>query len=485
MALLSAISVKFIAMGLSTELAGAYNSSYGYLQLFAILADFGLYAVSVREVSRAPEQSSVSGEHTRSDVLGALIVLRLVIAIVSLGSALLIAWFVPAWRGSPLRVGIAVASLVPFFTLLAGVLRTVFQVQYKMHLVFIAEVAQRVLTTGLMAGVIFVGIRLSTDLQVFQYLLWVGVLGAVLLFLLSLVFAVRLTRIRPCFDRILLASLFRRAMPYGVAFLCIALYRQCDLTMIALLREDYAVQNAAYGFAARIAEMSYLIPTFLLNSTLPELASRHDRGQNTALLLGKTLFLLLILGSTSAIFSLVWATPILQLLTTPAYLETAGHPGADTALRLLGIPMFLNGIVLFSFYTLLTKHEWKALVSRMAVAVALSITLNLFLIPRLGFVGAIDTSIIVHLFLVAVLLPVTLRSLPLSFPLSYGIRWLFFTLVLAILLHLSAPLLTSISSILLGLGIAIVCVPALAFLLGFHRLSVPHKALSREGGINI
>lgn len=461
MAALSVISVKFIAIGLSKELAGAYNSAYGYLQLFAILADFGLYAVSVREVS-----SSKNPER----VLGCLIVLRSIIAVLSLGTALVIAWIVPAWYGTPLRIGITIASLVPFFTLLAGVLRTLFQVQYKMHLVFIAEVTQRILTASLMGVIIFLGIRLSTDVSVYYSFIAIGALGAVVLFILSLFFSVRLTRIRPCFDRPLLTSLLKKAMPYGVAFLCIALYRQFDLTLIALLRDDFAIQNAEYGFASRIAEMTYIIPTFLLNSTLPILADRHDRGEKTDTLLGKTLFLILLLGSLSASFSILWARPLMGLLTTDAYLSLPSSPGADTALALLGMPMFFNGIVLFSFYTLLTKHAWQTLVSRMVIAVVLSLSLNYFLIARFGFVGATVTSTIVHLFLAATLLPAALRVLPISFPVSYAVQWVLFTVILSVALYLSLPLLTTTIASVIGVVIAGVSLPILAFSLGFHRM---------------
>ncbi|MBT4585812.1 oligosaccharide flippase family protein, partial [Candidatus Peregrinibacteria bacterium] len=63
MAALSILTVKFVAIGLSKELAGNYNSAYGFLQLFGILADFGLYAVALREISRS--------ELNREGVLGA------------------------------------------------------------------------------------------------------------------------------------------------------------------------------------------------------------------------------------------------------------------------------------------------------------------------------------------------------------------------------------------------------------------------------
>jgi O-antigen/teichoic acid export membrane protein len=461
MAALSAVSVKFVALALSKELAGSYNSAYGYLQLFAILADFGLYAVSVREVSRATDKGKM---------LGALLVLRTIITVLSLGLGLAIAWSVPAWQGTPLRIGISIAALVPFFTLLAGVLRTTFQITFSMHLVFIAEVLQRVLTTSLMAVIIFLGVRGSTDPFLYELFLWIGAAGAFLLFILSFAFSIRLMPVRPCFDRVVLKRLLVTAAPYGVAFLCIALYRQFDLTMIAFLRPDFRILNAEYGFALRITEMTYLVPTFLLNSTLPLLSERHARGENTSGLLGKTLLLILVIGSTCALFSFFWSRPLMQLLTTDAYLSSPGDPGADTALKFLALPMFLNGLVLFSFYTLLTEHRWRPLVAAMIAAVVLSISLNLALIPSLGFIGAIRTSTVVHVFLAAVLLPFALRVLPASFPASYLVQWLLFSALLGTGLFFSAPLLSSIPFALVGCAVAVLVTGILGWLCGFHRL---------------
>ena len=459
-ALLSAITVKFVALGLSKDLAGAYNSTYGYLQIFAILADFGLYAVSVKEVSRATD---------RPRVLGALLTLRVGITVLSLGSAVAIAMLVPAWHETPLRTGVAVAAFVPFFTLLAGVLRTVFQVTYRMEYVFIAEVSNRVLTALLMAGVIVAGIRGSDDPSVYSAFLWIGAAGALLLFVLSLCFARGLMRIRPCVDRALLWRLLVDAAPYGVAFLCIALYRQFDLTMIALLRPDFRALNAEYGFALRITEMTYLVPTFLLNSTLPVLSERAARGQDTATLLGKTFVTILLLGAVSALFSALWARPIMALLTTDAYLAMPGASGADTALRLLALPMFLNGLVLFSFYTLLTLHRWRPLVVSMLLGALLSFVSNLFLIPAHGFVGAIVTASCVHAFLALLLVPRALRAMPITLPSSLLVRSLAFLVSLGVFLWLSAVFLHDMAMTLIGCLIGLGVTVGLAWAWGILR----------------
>jgi O-antigen/teichoic acid export membrane protein len=461
MAALSILTVKFVAMGLTKELAGNYNSAYGYLQLFGILADFGLYAIAVREVSRTDR---------KEEVLGALILLRSIVLIASLGVALLFVWLMPMWQGTPLPLSITIAALVPFFTLLAGIIRTIFQVHYRMHYVFIAEVTQRIITVSLIGLFIVLGVRGSNDLQILHMFLFVGGIGAFVLFLLSLVYANRLVHIRIHFDPVLLKDLAMKAVPYGVAFLCMALYRQFDVTLIALLRDDFELQNAYYGFVVRMADMGFLIPTFLLNSVLPTLSERDARGEDTRQLLGKTLLTILTLGSIAALFAFFWPRPLIQLLTTESYLSTAHRPGSDTALFLLSIPLLLNGVILFSFYVLLTRLIWKRLVGTLLAAGIISVALNLWLIPLYGFVGAASTSIVVHILLALLLFPQGLSVLPVSLPRGGVIRWCLFSVLLGILLWMMAPYLTSEVRTILGLIGATVGMFVIAFLTQMHRV---------------
>ncbi|TSC59127.1 MAG: Heteropolysaccharide repeat-containing protein [Candidatus Peregrinibacteria bacterium Greene0416_19] len=432
MAALSILTVKFVAVGLTKELAGNYNTAYGYLQFFGILADFGLYAVAVREVSRA--------EHPER-VLGSLLVLRICILLLSLGSALAVVWIMPAWHGTPLPLSVTIASLVPFFTLLAGMLRTAFQVTHRMRYVFIAEVAQRIVSTATIGVFIVLGVRESADTSVLFIFLAAGGLGAMVLSLLSLVFAKKIMVIRPVWDPVMLRHLFRQAAPYGVAFLCTALYRQFDVTLIARLRPDYEIQNAYYGFVQRMMDMAYLLPTFLLNSTLPVLGERDKSGADARGLLGKVFLAILLLGTVSFLFALLWARPLTQLLTTEQYLSHPGQPGSDTALAILSVSMFMNGIILYSFYALLHRHAWKPLVMTLAAGVIVSLAGNIMLIPPLGFVGAARTSALVHTLLAVLLLPQAMKILPMRFGAREIRLWLLFTIFLLVPLALLRPFL--------------------------------------------
>jgi O-antigen/teichoic acid export membrane protein len=460
MAALSILTVKFVAIGLTKELAGSYNSAYGYLQLFGILADFGLYAVSVREVSKAKDKAKV---------LGALIVLRTIILMISLSAALLFVWFMPQWKGTPLPMSVLIASLVPFFTLLAGIIRTVFQVQYKMHYVFVAEVTQRVITTALIGSFIVLGVRQSTDLQHLHMMLFFGGVGAFVLFAISLFYGNRLMKIRPTIDRGLIKDLAKKAAPFGLAYLCLAFYRQFDITMIALLRPDFQLQNAYYGFVVRMADMAFLLPTFLLNSILPILSERDHKGEDTRALLGKTFIAILLIGVVAFLFAALWSRPLIALLTTPQYLSTAMRPGSDTALRLVSIPFLLNGVILYSFYVLLNRHVWKRLTLSLFFAAVVSLSLNFILIPIHGFVGAAYTSIVVHVLLAAMLLPQALKEMPMRLDRNLIRQLALFGLILGLGLSLFRPILVNELSTVIGLIAMTVLMGTLAWTLRLHK----------------
>lgn len=434
MAALSIVSVKMIAIGLNKELAGTYNSAYGFLQLFGIFADFGLYAVAVRELSKSRQ---------RVQVLASLIAVRLLILVFSLSVALGIAWSVPAWQNTPLPLAITIAAAVPFFTLIAGILRSIFQVHFKMHYIFIAEVLQRIVSTGALLLWVAGGISDSQNPIDMYWFLSAGGAGAALLLVVSVYFSRQLMPLQISFDSKRMLTMFKKAAPYGIAFFCMALYRQLDTTLIALLHPNFEVENAYYGFVLRMVEMGYIIPTFLLNSTLPVLSERYENGTPVGQLLGKTLLILLTIGSISFLFSLIWARPLVQLLTTSSYLATPGRPGSDTALMLMSVPIFLNSLIVYGFYVLLTINKWPQLIRTLLFGAVISVGLNIYLIPTHGFVGVGITSIIVHILIAIGLCKDSFTLLPPVIPKRWLRQWGMFTLGLTVFLLITRPLLVS------------------------------------------
>lgn len=460
MAALSIVTIKLVTLGLSLELAGLYNSAYGFLQIFGILADFGLYAVAVRELSKTKNEEKT---------LGALLSLRGIILFAALGAALVIAWTVPSWQGTPLPMGITLAASVPLFTLLAGMIRAAFQTHYKMHFVFVAEVTQRILTLALTVGLILWGVRHSSDPFIYYLFMSIGGVGALLLFVVSLIYGSRLVRIRPHWDKALIRSTLRVAAPFGIAFLATTLYRQTDVTLIALLRDDYASQNAYYGFVQRIMDMAYLLPTFLLNSTLPVLSRRLENGEETSKLLGKTLAVVILMGIISFLFAFFWPRALMLMLTNEQYLSTATGPGSDTALSILAVSMFFNGLIVYAFYVLLARHAWRSLVLVLFLGAIASLGMNLWLIPSQGFIGAAITSAVIHASIAIILVPYSHRVLPFSLPLGTLMRLIGFGVLLSGYLAIVKPYLAHSLWTAGALALAIPVMGGILWVMGLHR----------------
>ncbi len=461
MALLSIVTVKLVAVGLTQELAGTYNSAYGYLQFFGILADAGLYAVAVRELSRAKDEGQT---------LGTLVLLRLIVTVIVFAAAIGIAWSIPHWRESPLSIAITIAAFVPAFTLLAGIQRSVFQVHYKMRSVFTAEVIQRIVTAGLIGGTVALGVRQSSDPAMAWWFLLIGSFGAFILLAVSSTLANRIVRIRATWDPATMKRILLLAMPFGAAYLCMALYRNMDVTLIALLRPDFETQNALYGFALRANEMAFLIPTFLLNSTLPLVSARMAANESITGLVRKTFITVLLLTLTAGITAMLWARPLMQLLTTEQYLSTPETAGADTALFLLGPSMILNGVVLFCFYTLLALGSARRLTWSLVLAAVVSQIMNVLLIREYGFVGAAITSAGVHALIAALLLGPTLRRVGVPFRSLEWLRLITFSLLLAGVLFLLTPFLTNEFLTVGGVAILGIVATLLVEILGLRRV---------------
>lgn len=72
-AFISIFLLGLLTKFLPTEWFGQYNKVYNYLAFFAFFADLGLYAISVREISKDQTQAS--------KIIGSVLTLRLILGV--------------------------------------------------------------------------------------------------------------------------------------------------------------------------------------------------------------------------------------------------------------------------------------------------------------------------------------------------------------------------------------------------------------------
>jgi O-antigen/teichoic acid export membrane protein len=144
-----------------------------------------------------------------------------------------------------------------------------------------------------------------------------------------------------------------------------------------------------------------------------------------------------------------------SLLTTEAYLSTPAAPGSDTALTILAAAIVFNTVVMYCFYTLLTRNAWQPLVRTLVFGAAISLVSNLLLIPRLGFVGAAATSAGVHALLALLLLPQSFAIFPIRLPKGALQSLLLFGILTVVMLLGLRPWLVGTEMTALGLCMAL------------------------------
>jgi O-antigen/teichoic acid export membrane protein len=189
-------------------------------------------------------------------------------------------------------------------------------------------------------------------------------------------------------------------IPFGLAGLFTVIYYRIDMVMVeALLGE---APTGQYGAAFRILEALFMLPALVaLAAVYPRLARLyHEEAYAKFAALLKNSFLGLVgvgLVITTAIF--MTAGPIIEILDPdPAY-----GPAAE-ALRILvwTFPFLCANFLLYS--ALLSMDQQRFASVALAVAVAMNVTLNAFMIPMYGINGAAVASVIPEVTLVGIYL---------------------------------------------------------------------------------
>ena len=192
-------------------------------------------------------------------------------------------------------------------------------------------------------------------------------------------------------------ALIQRGWPLLIAGLSVMLYMKSDQVMLEWLRGPEDVGQ--YSVAVRVAESLYFLPVVLSNTFLPRIG--QGTGQfDSDLDLRQLYRSAWLLGIGMMAISMLLLPPLIPVVFGTEFLP------AKAALIWLGPAAFAVSIGCASDAWLNTQGLQKLIAQRSAVGAVTNIALNIFLISRMGFVGAaLATSIsyIVSVYIVGVL----------------------------------------------------------------------------------
>ncbi len=352
---------------------GRLYFAMSFTGIFAILVEFGLNALVVREVSRKREDASRYLVNAAM-LKGALwiVAFALMFAVVNLANY-------PAET----RAAVLILAVAMLMASMSSLLVAVLQAEDRVRWISISSVVEKVVYVGLGVTALLLGYSIIAVAVAF-------LLGAFVGLVLDLYWLRSLSKrvsLHEGWQGLEVGPLLRRALPFFSYTLFAAAYFRIDVVMLSMMKGDTVVGQ--YGAAYKLFETTNFIPEAFLFALLPiiaRLAMRRDRA--LAKMAQKALDILLLIAFPLAVGTFVLARNIITTLY-----GQGGFGQSVIVLRILAIAivlMFANGV---SVRLLIVTERQKRLSVTAVVAAITNLSLNLLLIPRLGAVGAAATTV--------------------------------------------------------------------------------------------
>lgn len=372
--------VGFLTRYLGQDGYGRYTTSIAFLQFFAIVADFGLYQILMQLISQP--------KANESKIIGNIMSLRIVLAIIILGLACLIAFLIPTYS-IEIKMGICVASLAIFATLLNQIIVAVYQAHLKLGGVSIAEFIGRFLNLGLI--ILIVNLNLG-----FYATLWALVAANIFQVVFNWFRLKTIATIKLFFDFKFWKKVIKLSWPIGLSILFSMLYFKMDTIILSIFRPESEV--GIYGASYQLVEVLNSFPALFVGIIMPILSqawANNNKGGFKKIL--QRAFDSLIIIVVPLVFGgFILANKIMVLVAGKNFYQSGD------VLRIL---IFAIGFLfigqLFGHAIVAINKQRKMMWNYLGVAI-LGVSAYLIFIPKYSYWAAASITIVTE-FLIAIL----------------------------------------------------------------------------------
>jgi O-antigen/teichoic acid export membrane protein len=244
----------------------------------------------------------------------------------------------------------------------------------------------------------------------FYHLLWAGVLGNLIMFLLTGYYVRRFCKITYKFDFSYWKKIFLTSLPFGVALILNTIYFRLDVILMTfILPHSQMIGGEAecvktlcsdteiglYGVAMRMLEMLVIIPVYFMNSVLPVMTRYiEEQSKKIKYLMQYSFDFLIATGLPLLVGGFILARPIIHFISDPQFLGgNVFEFGSDMAVRILMFAMLFSFVNALFGFTLVVLNKQVKLMFINAGAVLFNLIGNILVIPFWGFRGAAMTSV--------------------------------------------------------------------------------------------
>jgi O-antigen/teichoic acid export membrane protein len=367
--LVSFFTFVAITRGLGPDDFGDFTAATVYLFVPVVLADVGLSAAVLREISADPERTEPA--------MRASLPLRLIVSLLAVLVAVGLGLALPF--NDQTQVAILISSIGAFLQLMTLALLPVLQAQLRMHWAVAATLVGRLATLGLTLAVLAAGLG-------FKSVVTAHVVGLAVTFVLHLVAVALIVPLRPVIDVRYWRSLLAGSVLLGLAIALSQVYFRIDTVLIALLRS--AEEVGYYAAAFKFVELSSVVVGAVGVSMFPPLARFVATGDPRASeLVQKTFDILLALAVPITVVMIAFPEEIVVLAAGDEFRE------GGSALRLLApyvLFAFVNGAL---WRVLMSSRRDRTLFGLSVFVLVLNVVLNLIFLPLYGFEAAAVISV--------------------------------------------------------------------------------------------
>lgn len=388
--ILALATTKLITTYLGPAGTGVYTTIIAFLSFIIVIADFGLFSVAVREISK--------DQNNYKKILSNVFFIRLITAILATLLAIVIVFLTN--YSQEIKTGTLVAALFPIFNLTSSVYDMLFQAKLEMQKVAIAEVLSKIIAL------------VSIFIAVFFHLGIYAILGAVSLAALSsFVIKFWLSKnelpLKLSCDKIILSNILKMSLPLGVVFIVNNLYFKIDSLMLFYYKG--AADAGIYSVAYRVLETSLFAGAYLSNSLKPLLSVSIENDQKkTEKTINTAIVFLLFMAIPIAIICISFSREIILFLSNSEFL------GGAKAMVILGfatIFIYMSGIF---GEIMIARDMRKTMLKVSGFILIFNIALNIILIPRYSYIGAATSTLVSEILLLTIGYIVTKKVTPLS-----------------------------------------------------------------------
>lgn len=363
-AVFALVTIGLMLRYLGQEGFGEYTTITGFLSVFSILADLGLYLVVTREISKK--------ESDENKIVSNAFTIKLLVSIIILALAPLVATFFP--YSQQIKLGIIVGALSFLFILLNQILVGIFQKYFSMWKVAAGEIVGRIFW---LLGVVIV-IKFQLGLL---WLLFAITVANFANFLIVFIFAKAYVKIKLRFDWDLWKYLLKIAAPLAFSVIFNLIYFKVDTVLLSIMKS--AKDVGIYGAPFKVLESLITLAAIFAGLLLPLLSKYYiDDIKKFANIFKKGFDVLSIFVIPLIFGTLFFAQPIMILFGGGEFSESGD---------VLKILIFAVGAIFFSHLfgnTAIACNQQKKLMWVYVSTALLSIILNLVLIPKFTYFGA-------------------------------------------------------------------------------------------------